>query len=300
MKHIFIVNPTSGNGQYVEVIAQIKAFFKDVSLYEIVMTEYAGHAQEIAERYADAEAYRLYSVGGDGTAHEVLNGLHDGVGLGLIPAGSGNDFIRNLHPKVKFDTIIQDIVGGTIEQIDYIKFNDMKQLNCTNVGLDADINKGVNESNIRRIPRKFLYGLFALKSLIKKDTVSIKITHDGVSSDHEVLLATFMNGRYYGGGFQSAPLANLQDGLLDVTLIEDVSRLRILRLLPIYFQGKHIGIDVVTNFRTTKIEVQSSKPIQVGCDGELEERTEFKLEVVPAGLHLIIPKGTSLQGQSVI
>ena len=297
MKHIFIVNPTSGNGQYVDIIKQIKNYFKEEDNFEIVMTEYPGHAKEIAALYG--EGHRLYSVGGDGTAHEVLNGLQDNVAMGMIPAGSGNDFLRNIQPKASLDGLIGRMVNGSIEAIDYVKFNDFKQLNCTNVGFDADVNKGVNESKMTLIPRKFLYALFAIKGLIRKKTVDITITKDGKSRNYKVLLATFMNGQYYGGGFMSAPNANLQDGLFDVTLIANVSRLRILRLLPIYFKGNHLGFDVVTNYQATSIEVHSPQLIQVGCDGELTQRNSFRLDIVPKGLRLIIPKGSSLKGNQI-
>ncbi len=298
MKHIFIVNPKSGNGQYVKVIEQIENYFTSSEDYEIHMTEYEGHAKVLAAQFS--KDVRLYSVGGDGTAHEVLNGLEEGIAMGVIPAGSGNDFNRNIIPKRQFDTIVQDMVEGRAIDVDYVLFNNKKQLNCANVGFDAIVNKNVNASKLTLLPRKFLYALFALKGLIDKNTIDIEIECDGKVSHHTVLLASFMNGRFYGGGFQSAPTANLQDGLLDVTLISNVSRLRILKLLPVYYQGKHLGIDIVNAFRTSSITIRSAQVMDVGCDGELESLKEFNLKVVPQGLQLILPQGSSLMGQSDI
>ena len=297
MKHIFIVNPTSGNGQYLDIIKSIREVFAGRSDYEIIMTEYQGHAKEISSRFD--KGHRIYAVGGDGTAHEILNGLQDGVPLGLIPAGTGNDFLRNFTPKVDLANIIVNIINGDTVAIDYAMFNDHKQLNCVNIGLDADINQEVNKSKITLFPRKSLYLLFALKCLFFKRTVQVVVEHDGQRHTHDVLLATFMNGQYYGGGFHSAPTANLQDGLLDVTLVTNVSRLRILRLLPIYYKGKHIGVDVVTNYQTSEVFVKSDTPIRVGCDGELSEMSEFRIKVVPAGLNLILPVGSSIKGNAV-
>lgn len=298
MKHIFIVNPKSGNGQYVKVIEQIENYFTSSEDYEIHMTEYEGHAKVLAAQFS--KDVRLYSVGGDGTAHEVLNGLEEGIAMGVIPAGSGNDFNRNIIPKRQFDTIVQDMVEGRAIDVDYVLFNNKKQLNCANVGFDAIVNKNVNASKLTLLPRKFLYALFALKGLIDKNTIDIEIECDGKVSHHTVLLTSFMNGRFYGGGFQSAPTANLQDGLLDVTLISNVSRLRILKLLPVYYQGKHLGIDIVNAFRTSSITIRSAQVMDVGCDGELESLKEFNLKVVPQGLQLILPQGSSLMGQSDI
>lgn len=293
MKHIFIVNPTSGNGQYLDIMNQIEHVFKDRNDYQVIMTEYAGHAEVIASQY-DTN-HRIYAVGGDGTAHEVLNGLQEGVPLGLIPAGSGNDFLRNMTPKFDMDNIIENIIIGPSNPIDYVMFNDRKQLNCANVGLDADVNKGVNDSKIQFLPRKSLYAIFALKCLFFKKTVQISILHEGQVSEHDVLLASFMNGSYYGGGFMSAPRASLVDGLLDVTLVDNVSRLRILNLLPIYYKGKHLGLDIVKHYQTKELTVSSKRPILVGCDGELNEMTSFHLKVVPKGLNLIVPVGCGLK-----
>lgn len=295
MKHIFIVNPTSGNGQYLDIIEQIKTVFSKRDDYEIILTEYPGHAEIIAAQYDHHN--RIYAVGGDGTANEVLNGLQDGVSLGLIPAGSGNDFLRNMLPKLDLKTIITDLLDGDISQIDYALFNGRKQLNSATAGFDAEVNHNVNLSKIQFLPRKSLYALFALKGLFFKKTVKITINHDGQRKTFDVLLASIMNGKFYGGGFKAAPNANLQDGLLDVTLIENVSRLRILYLFPVYYKGKHLGIDVVTNFQTSRVTVESDHPIRVGCDGELSELKEFTIEVVPSGLSLIVPQGYSIQGQ---
>ena len=297
MKHIFIVNPKSGNGQYKRIIEQINSYFENEDDFEIIMTEYPGHAVEIASRFNDQ--HRLYAVGGDGTAHEVLNGLNDGVALGLIPAGSGNDFLRIYEPKIDTKTIIDDLIHGDIKKIDYVQFNNKRQLNCANVGLDAFINQAVNKSNIRFVPRKFLYLLYAIKELVSKKTIFIDVIIDGVVETHEVLLATFMNGQYYGGGFRSAPHADVTDGLLDVTLISNVSRLGILRLLPVYFQGKHMHLDIVKSYQVSEVQVSSKHPILVGCDGELEMLKDFKLSVHPQAVKLIVPQGSILKGKQI-
>lgn len=298
MKHIFIVNPASGNGQYKKIIKQIEQVFSERDDYEIIMTEYPKHAQEIAARFD--RNHRLYCIGGDGTAHEVINGVQDGVQVGFIPAGSGNDFLRNLIPKVNVDSIITDIIEGDSILIDIIQFNDKKQLNCANIGLDTDVNQMVNDSTLTLFPRKFLYMLYALKALILKKSTTITIECDGVIKEHEILLATFMNGQYYGGGFRAAPLANLQDGMFDVTLVQNISRLRILRLLPIYFKGRHLGIDVITNYQTSCIKVSSPTEVLMGCDGETEIIKGFELSVIPNGLSLILPKGTVLKGNQIL
>lgn len=298
MKHIFIINPTSGNGKYKDIIIQINQVFENRDDFEIIMTEYPGHAQEIAQSYRGD--FTLYSVGGDGTAHEVLNGLQEGVAMGLVPVGSGNDFRRNIEPLTDLENIVSRLVNGAKVDVDYVMFNDRKQLNCANIGLDADVNEGVNQSNIKFLPRKFLYALFALKCLIFKKTINVDVEVNGKRSSHNVLLASFMNGSYYGGGFKSAPLADVTDGLMDVTLIRNISRLRILSLMPVYFKGQHMGLDIVEAYQTDHIKVTSKIPIIVGCDGEIMKMNAFELKVIKHGLPLVLPQGSVLKGQSNI
>ena len=288
MKHIFIVNPTSGVGKYQTVIDFVEQYFLDKEdSYEIRMTEYVGHATEIASEYDLSHA--LYSVGGDGTSHEVINGMQEGVSLGIIPVGTGNDFWRNYDLDLTLETIIEKTINGTVEKIDLGLVNGEKFLNCAHLGFDAQVNLEVNEFRAKWFPRIFMYGMFAIKGLLFKKTIKLDLTVDGIVSSYDALMATFMNGKYYGGGFKSAPRAELNDGLLEVCVVKNVSRTQIIRLLPIYYKGNHLEKPVLDYFRTDRVRVQSKEVMIFGVDGELIKGNDFEISIIKQALYLRKP-----------
>lgn len=285
MNHVFIVNPVSGSGRYTKVLSIVQTYFKDKEgSFELRFTEGVGHATKIASEYFDHDTV-LYSVGGDGTSHEILNGLNEGVSLAIIPVGSGNDFWRNID----YEGSLEDVVIATIEGhnllIDVGVANGRKYLNSANIGFDAMVNLAVNKFRFEWFPRKFIYAIFAIKSLIRKHTVDFSI--DGVK--HSALLASFMNGRWYGGGFMSAPRASLTDGLLDVCIVKDISRRRILSLFPVYYKGKHLDLDVLTYSKLKSFKISSDSEIVYGLDGEIFFDRSISFSILASGLSLRVP-----------
>ncbi len=289
MKHLFIINPVSGSGKHNEVVAIIERHFEDKDdNYEIVLTQYPGHATELAQSAKAPCA--IYSIGGDGTGHEILNGMADDIELCVVPVGSGNDFFRNYNIEFELEQYLIDCIEGKIINIDYATMNDIKFLNCSNIGFDAQVNVEVNKFRLKWMPRTFIYGLFALKGLINMAGVKFTLECDGVVSDHDALLASFMNGKYYGGGFKSAPSASLIDGYLNIGIVQQTQRRKIIPLLPVYYKGEHEGLDIFTSFQSKHLTIRTQGPIVVGCDGEILEASTIEFKVVAQGLKLRVPK----------
>lgn len=289
MDHVFIVNPVSGSGRYTRVLTIIQDYFSDrEDSFEIRFTEYVGHATEIAAEYT-SNGTVLYSVGGDGTSHEIVNGLCEGVSLGIIPVGSGNDFWRMIDYKESLEKIVVDSIEGKNVLIDVGVVNGVRYLNCANIGFDALVNKGANEFRFKWFPRSFVYVLFALKCLLRKDTISFSFEVNGEVVEHTALLASFMNGQYYGGGFRSAPLASMTDGLIDVCIVEDVSRRRIISLLPKYFKGAHLDLDIVSFMKVSSFRISSASDLVFGLDGEISFASVIDVEVLPKAVSLRVP-----------
>ena len=288
MNHVFIINPISGNGKYAKVIAWVEAYFKDsLETYQIHITQYPGHAKTIAATYGAGDV--LYAVGGDGTAHEVLNGMNFTSELAIIPAGTGNDFFRMLSKQTKLETILLQTVEGVSQCIDVGTVNSKYFLNCLNLGLDAQVNFRVNEARNGHVPRSLLYMFYALAEVFKKKVHPIRVTQGDMTFETSVLLASFMNGKWYGGGFKSAPLAKLDDGLLEMILVSDMSILKILNVLPRYFRGKHLALDVVTYRRVNKVVISSNTEIVCGVDGEVFKDFEVTIDVLAHALTLRRP-----------
>ncbi|CAM3619680.1 diacylglycerol kinase family protein [Erysipelothrix urinaevulpis] len=292
-KHVFIINPASGVGRYRDVLSWIEEYFYDSKEeYEIRYTEYIGHASEVAQEYHGDVI--LYAVGGDGTAHEVLNGINEGVEMAVIPVGTGNDFWKMIQYDKDLRSVLFDTIEGEVREIDIGLANGRKFLNCANLGLDAEVNKYVNSIRHPLFPRKIIYIFAAFKELVKYKPIEIEVEINGSIEKHRIILSSFMNGKWYGGGFKSAPLAQLDDQKLDVCLIEDIPLRRIWGLVPKYYRGKHLDIPEVTYQQVSSVRLKSETFITLGCDGELFEYDDISISIAPDRLKFRIPKGSSI------
>ncbi|HEY4537973.1 MAG TPA: YegS/Rv2252/BmrU family lipid kinase [Erysipelothrix sp.] len=288
-KHVFIINPTSGTGKYSEVESIIKEYFKEAQeLCIIHHTEYVGHAKQIARLYD--ENHILYSVGGDGTAHEVLNGLNEGVEMAVIPVGTGNDFWRMIDYDKDLNAIVIDTIEGVSVNIDYGLANGNRFLNCANIGIDAEVNKFVNNVRSKWFPRNIIYIYAAIIEAIRYKPVLLNIDTKDQKMQKKIILTSFMNGKWYGGGFKSAPKAHLNDGLIDVCVVDDLPMRRVFKLISKYYKGEHLDIPEVTYLRVEEVNLSSDRSISLGCDGELFEYNDISIKVVKDGLKLRLPR----------
>ncbi|QIK69385.1 diacylglycerol kinase family lipid kinase [Erysipelothrix sp. HDW6C] len=289
MKHVFIINPISGLGKYKDAQAWVEDYFAALEdEVEIRFSEYAGHAKEIASEYHGDVV--LYAVGGDGTAHEVLNGMDLDVQLAIIPVGTGNDFWRMIGADKKdLKKVLKDTVHGVVRNIDVGEANGHRFLNSLNVGLDSEVNKHVNAVRSTLFPRTMIYGYYAIVELLKRKKTNIEVTVDGVTTAYETILTSIMNGKWYGGGFKSAPLAEFDDGLLEVTIVDSLPLYRIPRIFPMYFQGKHLGLDVVHHSKLKALTIKSPIPLAVGFDGEVYEYDTIDIRILEGQLKLRLP-----------
>lgn len=293
MKHVFIINPTSGVGNYKKVVAWVEKHF-DPEAFDIHITKHQGHATEIASQY-DKDAI-LYSVGGDGTAFEVVNGMNFENEFCVIPVGTGNDFYKMIDYEGDIIDLVRDTVyGGKVQAIDVGQVNDHYFLNCANIGVDADINARANELKGKlMIPRMMIYLAAALEEVVKMKPVNLNIFNNDFNLKKDVSLLAIMNGRYYGSGFKSAPKASLTDGLLDVCIVDGVSRIRAMSLIPKYMKGKHEKLDVVEFKHVDELEIISEKEVIYGCDGEVFKGNHLKIKHHKGKLKYRLPKGVRL------
>lgn len=299
MKHIFIVNPTSGGGSAREAISPIHEIAKEKKLnYDLIFTEYPGHAKELAANYSIKEEVCLYSVGGDGTAYEILNGLSDKVCLSIIPCGTGNDFYRIISetPAASIKQRVLEAVDGRIVEVDYGVSNHTRFLNCTTIGFDADINHMVNTTMKKTfLPPKMMYLTAALSKMIVPPKHQVKIQIDDEVIKQSVLLVAIMNGRYYGGGFNPTPDASIQDGLFDICIVEPMSRARMVTLIGRYMNGKHTDLKQVKMRRGRHISISLNDQVVMQSDGEdfIDNRITFDL--MQSALRLKVPQNSSLK-----
>ncbi len=296
MKHLFIINPVAGkkrNAQ--EIIADIHAIFSDRDEpYEIRLTEYPDHATEIAAQAAQSgQPTRLYCIGGDGTLHETVSGCYaaSNIEIAPFPNGTGNDFVKSF-PDCDF-TDIKALVGGRSRSIDLLKCGDRISMNIINCGFDAMV-----AGNVAKFKRFFTgnlaYYIALFYTFIQKLGSRMTVTVDGEEIHNgPALLAVAANGRVYGGGFLAAPDANIDDGLIDVVTVKNMSRLQITGFVSKYKTGNHEPLrHLMTKSRGKRVCILSDTPFAISFDGEVEMTERAEIELLPNALKVVLPLST--------
>lgn len=300
MRHVFILNPKAGKTDSTPALqAEIQMLFSGQSEdYEIIVTQYPGHAEQIARRYAaDGIETTLYACGGDGTIGEVAQALPGNPQLILapVPAGTGNDFVRSLEslPGVKTGVSLSSLIGGQVVPLDLLMAGDRVSLNIASVGLDATIAQ--NMARFKHFPLikgEAAYILSLIYCFFTSMRYRYRFEIDGVPQpEGDYIFAIAANGRYYGGGFKAAPLADWQDGLIDFISIPAMPRFRLLPMIASYKRGEHLKKYGFIQFvRCKQIRIFSDKPVALNRDGEISLAQNFAIKILPAAARLLIPE----------
>ncbi|MBQ4050812.1 MAG: diacylglycerol kinase family lipid kinase [Oscillospiraceae bacterium] len=301
MRHIFIINPVSGKGNALQLDPKIRALLEKSGLdWEIHHTEAPGEATAYVRKKAAEAPSRFYACGGDGTLHEVIEGVLDypESAVGVIPAGTGNDFVKSFASPAAFHDIEKQL-NGTLHKIDLIKAGEHFSTNVINIGFDCEVVAWVNthrDNPLCRGPLSYLIGVLAV--LFRKLGTELEIRFNGKELKGRYLLCTAANGQFYVGGFHPAPRAALDDGLMDFAIVKKVGRLRFLSLLPSYRTGTYIDRkdiqDILTVDRCEQLEIIAPEGGNVCIDGEVYPFRQLQLEVLPGAVSFIIPEGAEL------
>ncbi len=298
MKHIFIVNPTSGKGDGKRAAAAIQKEIEQNHLDgEIRLTEYAGQAQKLAAEIKPDPETIVYAVGGDGTIWEVLNGLPPGLRMGILPCGTGNDYYRMIDQrKLPFAQMLHETIQGKPVEVDFGQCHHWRFHNCTTLGLDARVNDlAIKLYQNYPLPRFSVYGLAAVLCALKPAPFELVLKTETEMIRQKAIIAAVMNGSCYGNGFIAAPQADLQDGLFDICVIEPLTLWETLWLMPKYKQGKHTHLKQCKMLRASEIEIHVDKPILMQSDGEGFTSNHVRISTGPYKLPLIVPQASPLK-----
>lgn len=293
MKHLFILNPVAGKGKTQKLIPHIQDYFRGSSEeYVIEVTEYPGHATEIAAEYSSGEDRRIYSVGGDGTLNEVLNGMAgSGSSLADIPGGSGNDFLKSVTGGKSLKDIVKNTVEGEEMVTDLARVNDKYFINIASLGFDAQVvYKTLRYKKLPFITGRIAYMMGILASVVQCANYDMEIVIDGEAQKTRALLIAAGNGRYYGGGMLALPKAELNDGLLEICLVEKKGRFEVLHLFPRYMRGEHESIQGVHFYRGRRLEISLPGPVPMNLDGEVLIVQKAVFEIIKDGIKFVKPK----------
>lgn len=305
MRHIFIINPVAGKGKVQhEIVNNIHALLKNKNTdYEVYFTKFKGDVNSfVINKCKEQIPTIFYACGGDGTLHEVINSAckFNHVFIGVIPCGSGNDFVRNFEN----DTYFQDIdlqINGEVIKLDLIKTKDEYAVSVCNVGFDADA--AFNMHKFKKIPFISGSGCYILSvfyCLLKKLGKNIKVVIDENETINDTfLLGVIANGHSYGGGYKCAPKAMINDGIMDLCFVNNMSRLNIIGLIKSYKAGNHLKNEKLQKYIIYKkckhVKLTSHESISLCIDGESYLSDELDLTIVPNALNFWLPKGVQVQ-----
>lgn len=285
-----IVNPAAGRGaarrRWPEAAQRLGPM-------AVRFTEGPGHASVLARELATQGFDPIVAAGGDGTLHEVVNALvrtHPEVRFALLPLASGGDFARTLGIS-EMDRAVEAFHRGQVRQVDVLRLSfrngERFAINAVGIGLAAIVAEGARRAP-RFLPGRLRYLGSAIMPLARGETFSIRVSIDGAEPlAYDMTTSALANGRYQGGGICIAPDAAIDDGWIDVTVVEHVSLAEVCRHLPILYSGKLLTYPKVRNFRAVRVRVESDRPVAVETDGELAGTLPVEAEILPRALRLI-------------
>lgn len=266
-------------------------------------TQCQGDAKRIAHKYVSEsdDFVRVYACGGDGTANEALSGMvsYDNCALGVVPVGTGNDFVRSFGYKNDDFLDLQKMVDGDIEKIDIIECEGHYGLNCASVGYDCAIAELAQK--IKRFPLisgGVAYKVAMVLCLFTKRRHNFDTYADGEKIQlpqgyKTQMLAVCGNGQFYGGGIKATPYAQLKDGEIDFMAIPTVSIMQFLQLVGPFIKGEHVGhkkAGFITYKKCKSVQIKNDKEIKIGIDGEIMTLKDPVIKVLPQALSVIVPK----------
>ena len=305
MKHIFIVNPFAGRKDTSKLFEELlpNIFEKKNEEYEIYITTGPNDATfEIKRRCIENESKEnpeditFYICGGDGTCFEAVNGIvgYPHARMSIIPIGSCNDFLKTF-PEYDFMDI-DAVVNGDERKIDVFKVNDRYALNVANIGFDAKVNYDCVRFRHKYKTVKQSYNHAIIRNVLRPLGEKVKIydENNNIIFDKKSLLMAFGNGGYYGGGYNCAPYAVCDDGLMEMIVVKKVGLFTFMRLIKHYKLGKHLEMDrfkkLITYKRYKKVRVESDDLLCLCLDGETFHSKRIDLEIIPKALRFLFPK----------
>ena len=300
MNTLVILNPASGHGLGRKLRQRIEHALRDAGVgFDLVETTEPGHAVRLGREAAAAGVERVIAAGGDGTVHEVANGLLQaapagdgatGPALGTIPIGTGNDFAKLLRVcKLPPERAARQMAEAEVRVFDVGRVAGEYFDNSLGIGFDAEVARQANQAT--RLSGLAVYVFAVYKSFVSFRAPVLEVTSATHSETGPMMMLECSIGVSAGGGFYLTPDAQPSDGLLDICLIRKVGLVKFLRYVPLVLKGKHVGLSVVAMFRTAQLRIRSpDRPLLLHLDGEVREPAARDVEITlePKRLRVLV------------
>ena len=293
-----ILNPVAGRGYGARIEPELRRHLAAQGLdFDLVRTDGPWHAAELARQAVIDGVETVVAAGGDGTTNEVVNGLmaasNDGLTstLGVIPVGSGSDFANNVGIPAELQGACQRLAHGQTRVVDVCRVSVEHQPpryfdNTVNVGFGGVVT--VEARKIKRLRGMALYLPAVLKTVFLAQNPRVTIEYDGQEMVLPAIMICVANGAREGGGFFCAPAACPDDGLLDLCIVREISRVAMLGLIPHFMKGTHVGHEPVTMVRARQVTISSPVNLIAHMDGEILCTAAHRIvcEILPGRLRV--------------
>jgi diacylglycerol kinase (ATP) len=294
-----IVNPAAGGGRSARLAGPAIARLRGHGLHvDVIASTGPGHAAELAREAYDQRYRRFIAVGGDGTAHEILNGIftHAGanarVSLGFLPLGTGNSFLRDFAAQDSAEAALQALIENRKRSVDLLRLNhssgEIYAFNLLSVGFTADVATLTNRYFKSLGPFGYLLGVFIRVAQLRRRPFALRCDDDKNWDERRCLFLAFNNSKYTGGTMLIAPQSDPTDGLIEFVRWGPIGRLRLLRMLPKLYDGTHIQHPLASRRAVRQVEFNLPAPVDVMIDGEIATLEIRYLDIIPGAVDVHI------------
>ncbi len=293
---LVLVNPSAGRGRAASLRDAVESYWGQQGIHAKFLT--AGSREEVHQRArgaADAGYTGVVSLGGDGTVHEVINGLAGtDFPMGVLPAGGGNDLARALGMPADALEAAHALLSARIKRIDLLRFSDAGGRACFyagagGAGIDAEAARLAN-SRFRRIPGAARYAAAAVAAFRESHHLQVSVTADGVQRVFAAHLVAVANTPSYGGGILIAPEAQIDDGYLDLAMVAPLRWGQLLDGLLLALRSGDIRWPEMQRMRARNLRLETDRPVMFHGDGEVLGETPVEIEVLPGALAVLAPR----------
>ena len=295
MKFIITVNPHGGKKLGPRLLNRVKPLFeaKGIELF-VVETTFAGHAKELANQLNITEYDGFIGIGGDGTLHEIINGMlsrHDGnkIPIGIIPGGSGNSYMHDLQLTDPLKAA-KAIINGKTRALDTAKVevNHIIKYSNNMIGWGLVTDVGNQAEHFRWLGTN-RYTILSVVAVLRHKSRPATLIMDDKKIEDEFTFIIACNSIHVGKGMKMAPKARLDDGLIDLIVIRSgVSRTRLLQVLPKLFDGSHINEPELEYYQTSQFSLIPETDEILNIDGEIMGSTPIQVNVIPKAFEMFV------------
>ncbi|HUE42625.1 MAG TPA: diacylglycerol kinase family protein [Candidatus Sulfotelmatobacter sp.] len=297
-RYFAIVNPAAGGGRSAKLAGPALARLREAGLHiDVIASTAAGHATQLAKEAFDQGYRQFIAVGGDGTAHEILNGvfaagaLKRRISLGFLPLGTGNSFLRDFTSDGA-DASLKAILEGRKRPVDLVKLThstgEVYSFNLLSIGFTADVGALTNRRFKALGHLGYLLGVFVRVAQLQRRAFALRCDDDKDWDERRCLFLTFNNSKYTGGTMMIAPNADPTDGYIEFVRWGPIGRLGLVRMLPKLYDGTHIKHPLASRRSVRHVEFNIPVPVDVMIDGEIVSLTCKSLDILPAALDVYI------------